>query len=245
MRIFIFFIIVYPLISGCKKDNNNAICRADGIQFFSNGTLSEKTTYEYNDQGKIKKITTIYGTRTYDYFPDSIVISEGNGRTVHYLGSNGLVISSKEKAIIPDPNQLHMDNTYTYDMEGYLIGNRFIFSQLYNGNIIRDTVYTNYTVSNGNIIKVTSTNSYEEHFEYSTSILRENVAALNPFLSSQGSFFGKPPKNLIARITDSNGKDLQVYSYSFGLAGKVLEMTGIETGPPAGTTRTIFHYLCD
>ncbi len=240
MKFFYAFIFSCFLFSSCKKNNDAGVCRVSLVRSFTNGTLYNTANYEYDD-GRIKKISNSNANSplsiTFSYFSDSIVVSQNDMRTVYFLNNAGLATSAKTYFSV-NPDGFQFDYVYTYNTEGYLIQEREIFSQIYYGNVVRDTNFTNYTVLNGNIIKETATNSTEEQFEYSQTRMPENDVALNPFPSHMGKFLGKSPINLISKSKNPNGNEADPYSYSFDPGGKVKILT-------VGTSRNEFSYQCN
>jgi len=211
------------------------------VEIISDGAPTTSVNYQFDANGRIKRMMAKDWTDVYDYFTDSVVIMgstalSGTVRTTYFLNSAGLAVSAK-RIFIPNPNSLQDDYLYTYDAAGYLISEREIFSQLYNGNILRDTTFRTYTVTNGDIIKKTETNATDQMFEYSADVMPDNVPMLNPFPSREGSFLGRHPIHLVSK-SDAN------YSYSFDRGKKVSER---KSSYPGGNSnqRMLFHYACD
>lgn len=211
MRIFAIIGIFTFVMAGCKKDSTSDCVLYQSI-FNNNPTTT--STYEYDDQGRIKSITgTNNNKQEYTYYKDSVVFTAGNTRTTYYLNSNGL----SDSAIVvfnPNPNGLGFNNSYTYNSEGYLVGSREIFKQVFNGNILRDTTYSQFTYENGNLTKAIQTGSAETHYEYTTLAAGPN-SLYQPGAPETGAFLGKRSKNLLSKSMDQAGNFLYTYSYKF------------------------------
>jgi hypothetical protein len=248
MKALLSFVLLLFIIVGCKKNRNYGSCRMTQLQNFDNGIMVSAVTYEYDVQGRIKKINQANSyINTYDYFADSVVLigtsqQRGSSRTTYFLNSSGQAISAKT-SLNPNPYGLQFDNLYTYNSDGYLIAEREIFSQVYNGNILRDTFYTNYTIVNGNVTKATRTNSPDFTYQYTGNILPDNIPGLNPFPSREGSFKGKHPNNLVSNVISGGNTDN--YSYSFDRRGNVSELKVSSAGLPSTIRKTVFHYDCN
>ena len=256
MKILLFCACIFILVLACNKNDGKTLCHADQVQFFTDARLTHTINYEYDDQGRIKRTIDGITTFKYDYFTDSVVVTQtispspGYSRITYFLNNAGLASSSKLISS-SNVNGSQFDKTYTYDSEGYLTGERQIHSGLYNGIILHDTDYTSYSLINGNIIKRASWGAYGAHelyFEYSALPLLANIPVLNPFPSSEGSFLGKKPTNLLSKTKPSNnGNTFDTISYSLGFGGKVLQMTTTVTEPRGGggPETAQIHYRCD
>ena len=245
MKILCLSVVLIILITGCKKDNAKRNCLLNQAKFTSAGTPAEITSYEYDGQDRIKKITYSSSANTYEYFTDSVVISGENNRTTYFLGTGGLA-SSARMIFLQSVNNLQFDYVFTYDTEGFLTGEKTIFSQVINGNFFRDTSFTNYTVLNGNVVKAISTGwSDEQNYEYSTYSLPGNNPSLNLFPSAAGNFLGKAPKNLVSRIKDSGGNILADISYSFDPIRNIGTRIYKNPDPNGGIFTTEFTYHCN
>jgi hypothetical protein len=243
MRILLFASCLCILFAGCNKKNTYSICDMTQVEIINEGSPTAFINYQYDAAGRVKKVFYGAGTDDYAYFPDSVVVTTtssnippGYGRMTYFLNSAGLATSAK-RTFNPNPNGIQFDDVYTYDAAGYLIAERSIFSQLYNGNILRDTTYRTYTVMNGDIVKKTETNSTDVVYEYSADAMPDNIPYLNNFPSREGSFLGKHPVHLMSKGEGSN-------SYSFDRGKKVSQMNVTFQGTTT-TTKVLFHYACD
>ena len=219
------------------------------VEIISDGSPTSFINYQYDANGRIKKNFAEGWTEVYDYYPDSVVVTSAANATsssyvrmTYFLNSAGVATSAK-RIYNPNPNSLQLDDMYTYDAAGYLITERSIFSQLYNGSILRDTTFRTYTVLNGDIIKKTETNSVDMLYRYSSDAMPDNVQYLNPFPSRQGSFLGRHVAHLITRA-DPNATGDGGISYSFDQGKKVSEMRATGSGTTINQ-RVLFHYACD
>jgi len=241
MRISLLTLCFLVFNTGCNKKNTYSICDLTQLEIIQDGAPTTFINYQYDAAGKIKRVMTESWTDVYDYFTDSVVVigsmsPSGFVRTTYFLNGAGVATSAKT-ILSPNPNGLQTDYLYNYDAAGYLISEREIFTQLYNGNILHDTTFRTYNVVNGDIVKKTETNGTDFLFEYSTDVMPDNVPMLNPFPSREGSFLGKHPIHLVSK-SDAN------YSYSFDRGKKVSEMKSSFPGANS-TQRMLFHYACD
>jgi YD repeat-containing protein len=236
MKIKQFLILLAIFAYSCEKDKNQN-CTIVKIVSTYNGNPTSILNYEYDDQGRIKRITDSQGSTTeFQYLKDSIVTLQPNTRSVYYLNNSGYADSSKVRYTV-NPNQLALDNKYTYNSDGFLIEERTIFSQFYNGSILKDTSYNRFTIANGNIIKAQYPNSPEILYEYSSQEAKHYLVNL-----SQLPFLGKSSKNLILKTLYSNGATQSSFTYQFDGDGNVSRST--ESFPNASSIRD-FTYSCD
>ena len=209
MKISYRFLSLLLLFTACKKDHNVSECTLEQVKIYLDNALSSSIDYEYDDQERIKKIVDNGTSKTFTYYPDSVVVAgeNNNPRTTYFLNNNGLAVSSKTLVTTsPHPMNVEFDHFYSYDATGFLVRDIEIFSQPFNGGTIRDTSVTNYIVSNGNIekaISMASSGNSEMRFEYSALPLSTNNSFLNSFPSGTGDFLGKHPGNLVSKITES------------------------------------------
>jgi YD repeat-containing protein len=233
-KLFIPFFIL-ALFANCNKDKISD-CRLISLQNSSTGT---QVKYGYDGQGRIIKVSDGTLITTLDYFKDSVVLSDG---TTYFLNSAGLATSSKLK--FKSPELLSLEGDYTYDNEGYLIKVQQVFSQLYNGNILRDTSILNFTIQNGNIVKQTnSQGNFETFYEYSSKEHRQNSAfTMNIF--SPWPFLGKSSKNLVSTAKDGQGNVIYAAKYSFDSKGNLAKR--IMTSPNNAVSGSIqYNYQCN
>jgi hypothetical protein len=245
MRILLPAFILFLLLTACKKNEEKNNCTLSKIELSSNNVV-QMDTYEHDAQGRISKITsTSSGFRHFEYFTDSVVIAGNNKREVYLLDNRGLAISSRT-TFFPNPNGLQEDYLYTYNVEGYLIEERCIFSQVYNGDILRDTAFNYYTILNGNVIMSNYTKAtHPVYIEYSSDLLFQNNPVLNPFKSGMGSFLGKPLHNLISNLKDQDGNAISNTTYSIDPTGKVTATTHSYATNPVTTQKNKFYYDCN
>jgi YD repeat-containing protein len=219
MKITYRFLSLLLLFTACKKDNDASECTLKQVKVYSGNNLNSSIDYEYDDQGRIRKIVDNGSSKTFTYYPDSVVVTgdNNNPRTTYFLNNNGLAVSSKTfVTTAPAPMNLEFDHTYSYDPAGFLVQDIEIFSQPFNGGTLKDTSVTNYIVSNGNIekaISIAPSGNSEMRFEYSALPLTINNSFLNSFPSGAGNFLGKHPGNLVAKITDQNGNLIVNFQY--------------------------------
>ena len=243
MKYFILCLLVVLLFSNCKKDpKKNADCRLGQTSYYNNAVLTNFLKYEYDDLGRIKTIDDrdLNAIATYSYFPDSVVAISSKYRRVYFL-KNGLADSSSLIWFNP-PENFKQFYKYQYNAEGYLVCEREIFTQVYNGNTIADTSSTTYTISNGNLIKAVQSPSGDEiSFEYSNELRPLNNHDLpNSF---KFSFLGKPSKNLPNK-TLMNGVLLYPMIYEYDNNGNISKFTAAYTSP--GPTYSLeYTYACD
>src|SRR5687767_4644408 len=104
---------------GCDKDKNDS-CAIVKVVTSYNGNPSSIISYEYDEKGRIKRMSDSQGSTTdFQYFPDSVVTLQANTRTVYYLNNSGYADSSKVRFTV-NPNQLAFDSKYTHNAEGFL-----------------------------------------------------------------------------------------------------------------------------
>lgn len=240
MRILLPAFILLLLLTACKKNEDQNNCILNKVELSSNNT-TQTYTYEYDAQGRISKI----GIRHFEYFTDSVVITEGNIREAYLLDNKGLAISSR-KTFLANPDGLQEDYLYTYNAEGYLVEERSIFSQVYNGDILRDTAFNYYTILNGNIVMSNYSKATEPiYIEYSSGLLSQNNPVLNPFKSGMGSFLGKPLRNLMSKMKTQDGRIALDIAYSIDPFGKVTATTHTYATNPVTTQKNKFYYHCN
>ena len=217
IRQFLFLLIIFAF--GCNKNKKDS-CVIVKIATSYNGNPSSIISYVYDEKGRLKRMSDSQGSSTdFQYFPDSVVSLQTNTRTVYYLNNSGYADSSKVRFTV-NPNQLAFDSRYTHNAEGFLTEERIIFSQSYNGSILRDTSYNRFTIANGNVMKVQYANSPEIIYEYSPMEARHYL--LN---AGQLPFLGKSSKNLILKTLLSNGSVQSSFSYQLDADGNVSRST--------------------
>ena len=227
MKSFILAISTSLFLISCKKnvDNNNN-CKLAQKNDYSSGTISSSYLYEYDDMNRVKKITNTYNSTSivtnFTYSPDSVV-ALSNNRHTYFLNNNGLADSSA--LIVPgSPEQIKLYYKYTYNSAGYLVSERQIFSQVYNGNIILDTTIISYTIANGNLVKITDSQSTDETtFEYSNQLRPDNNFELTA-QPNKFSFLGTSSKNLLSKVLIGSSISAEV-SYEKDKKGNIIKQT--------------------
>ena len=119
---------------------------------------------------------------------------------------------SKSRSSFPDPNQTTSEANYTYNTEGYLIQVRSIYSRLVNGITTTDSFNARFTIQKGNITEFWSSNLIQSTYEYTNLEAKENMA-FTTHPSDLWPFLGRPSKNLISRMTSSNGPSTFEYEF--------------------------------
>ena len=234
------------VLFACKKNDENK-CVLSYVSVTENNAPAGKITYEFDDQGRVIKSTTEpILHREIKYYHDSIVFTtDHSGKTVYYLNASGQATSSTDFFSDPNPMGLQLHTTYEYNSEGYLIHQRDIFSQLYNGNRIYDTSYTDNTITNGNITKITATNQQQQvvtNIEYTNFKTPLGVPYIYESAGLGGWFTGRASVDLPSKVKDSNGTVLTTYEYSFA-NDRITTMT---TTPAFGNVKKAdFVYHCD
>jgi hypothetical protein len=234
MRRFFILVFISGLLTNCSKDKASD-CRLVSLQYSNSSSLVK---YGYDAQGRIIKVANGTSIITLDYFKDSVVTSDG---ITYFLNSAGLAVSSKVK--FNSPELLSLEGNYAYDNEGYLIKVQEVFSQLYNGNILRDTTLQSFTVQNGNIVKQTNSHGTTEYFEYSSKEARQNSAfAMNVF--SPWPFLGRSSKNLVSTVKNGQGNVMYEAQYFFDSKGNLSNR--ILSSPDNSISGTMqFNYQCN
>lgn len=242
-----FFVILYLMLlfSACTKDSEKSSQQPISVDTYWDGALQFITYYEYDNMQRIKKITQTPADNsgqdylyTYEYYSDSVVVNELNTRTTYFLNNAGLATSAVTN-YIENPHGLGFDYTFTYDPNGYLIQKREIFSQVAGGNLLRDTGFISYTITNGNITKASGTLHADINFEYSKIPYRENI---NVSTLRYGSFLGKPPVNLVSITKDNTGQITTTYDYEVGFSGRIISQTVRQTAPGSKPAKYVYHY---
>lgn len=246
MKPFVLTIFTILLLINCKKDSDNANCKLEQKTSYSNGTVSSSFKYEYDDMNRIKKIAPTYGgsgmATNFTYYPDSIVALSNFQRQTYFLGTNGLADTSS-LIVLGSAEQLKFYYTYTYNAEGYLVNEREIFSQLHNGNTILDTIVNTYTITNGNLVKINSTQTPDDlTFEYSAELRPANNIEL---MAETGRFpfLGKQSKNLVSKMY-VNGMPSYDASYEKDKKGNIIKQT--QRNSTSGQSSMVeYTYTCN
>jgi hypothetical protein len=228
MKIFYIIFLLAFSFSACKKDFDNSNCKLiEAVTYNSSGNIIEKTTYDYDIQGRVSKI--VYGISGHssfviNYHIDSIVITDNSGRVISYYLKNGKIDSSYYGNPTA-PQQWEFCNNYTYDLDGFVIAERQINNFLQNGATVSDTTYKNYTIQNGNITRISYTYwTNDEIYEYSNATRPENNPALSIVDQSIPGVLIKLSKNLVNFKKSPSGEIHFQYSYSNDKRGNITEM---------------------
>ena len=241
MKPIILTAFTFLLLTNCKKDIDNSNCKLEQKSY---GPLGNSYKYEYDAMNRINTITFTHYSGVifitgFTYYPDSIVASSGLERQTYFLNNNGLADSSIKTFPLGIPEQLKFYYKYTYNSEGQLINEREIFSQFNNGNTILDTNVHTYTVTGGNLVRVTNTKSSDDiTYEYSTELRPANNFELMRE-TDKFPFIGKSSKNLVRKIF-FNGVLNDEVSYEKDKKGNITRQT--QRNPTNGQT-TIIEYL--
>ena len=234
------FILIF--LVGCHK-NKAFDCSIVSVQDVKSNNI---INYQYDNNQRLTKLSSsTYPPQDINsiiYFADSVVAFDNTSTSTYYLNNAGLATTSQTN--ISGPNNLSFTDFYTYNNEGYLTNVIEIFSQLYNGNIIKDTTFFNFTIQNGNIVKeqiIKNGNVDEENYDFINVEAKANISyLLKPFYKYQ--FLGKPSKNLVSTVKDKNGNLSYSVSYQFDGLGNISQTT---TGNSTGTTILHYNYQCN
>lgn len=187
-------LVLILAFSACKENNNDEPVLTNPSMLiktatqYQDGKVTSTTAYEYDNSGRIAKITYNAGRyEKYSYVSDTIILKEiYNNEFNHYtdtllLNDRGLVIS------------VNRSSSFEYDAEGYLV----------RSTIVRDkyAYITINTIANGDILETTSevdslgilmeTSNYRYDFN-STPAVASTIGDENTGIA----FFGKQSKNL-------------------------------------------------
>ena len=224
---------------GCKKENNQH-CLLVSTHSSGNGN-TQISLLTYDSLERIKSISTGgQGVVSYTYFKDSVVEQNLGQHKVYYLNPSDLATSSRT-TFNPNPNGVQLDDSYTYNGEGYLVDQQEIFTQLYNGNILKDTVIYHYTIQGGNVVKLQGTNTEDLIIEYGSDL------ATSPFINylfinEALPFLGKPSTNLAIRTKNNYGGVNSSISYGRDSRGNVILRTNSNAN---GSFTTSYSYQCN
>ena len=237
MRNLLFFLLCCALLS-CKKQGNRN-CKLISIE---RGLFPpEKTTYEYDQQGRIIKITGPPGTTVVSYYSDSIVVTDPGTITAYYIASSGLAVTSRSRSSFPDQTQPISEYNYSYNTEGYLIQMGGVYSRLVNGIPTRDTFNWSFTIQDGNITEYRSGNVIVRSYQYTNLMAKENIAFTNQPVY-QWPFLGKFSRNLISRMPTFTGSVR--FEYEFDAESNLIKRKEFHTGSPGNAT-SYYNYQCD
>ena len=237
MRNLLYFLFCCALLSCKKRGSRN--CKLVSIEkgFFP----PEKTTYEYDQQGRIIKMIGPPGTTVVTYYSDSIVVTDPSTITTYYIASSDLAATSKSRSSFPNQSQPTSEYNYTYNTEGYLIQMGGVYSRLVNGITTRDTFNWSFTIQNGNITEYRSGNVIVGSYQYTNLIAKENIAFTNQPVY-QWPFLGKFSRNLISNMPTFTGSVR--FEYEFDAESNIIKRKEFHTGSP-GNAISYYNYQCD
>jgi hypothetical protein len=234
--------------TACKKESDNSTCKLiEAVTYNSSGNIIDKIIYEYDNKQRVSKI--IYGISGYysivfNYYSDSIVTIGNLTTAINYYLKNGR-IDSAYNGMPTAPQQWEFGYNYTYDSDGFIIAERQINNFLENGTIISDTNYRNYTIQNGNIIRISDTYwTNDEIYEYSNVARPENNPALSIADQRIPGVLIKLSKNLVSIKKSPSGDVRFQYSYLYDKRGNIKEMI-VKNSQNTLFNRTIYSYSCN
>lgn len=241
------------LFSACSKKGNDPEVIVDPVsktcQIVTVEEVNESPiTYTYDDQGRVLKVTELYGfgTGTFTYSAGKVTFKDSND------GTNKEFNTDTQGRIVSDSR-----DTYKYNADGYL-------TEKNDGSIPAEFVLT-YT--NGNLVKVVTDGKETSDITYYEDEINQNLMGFeNPlfsgllfnhhtFSSLTATFMGKPSKNLVKSITvvekdASTGLNVQTtetYTYQKDSDGKVTSQTvkrDAPSGSYSGVSTLNFSYNC-
>ncbi len=222
-------------ISGKNPDGNR-----NGMTIANMESPHEKYSCEYDDKGRIIRLTDeqIHTTQEYFYQEDRILVTDESGEIekTYFLNDKGIIFKSTSRD--------NKESTYLYDNENQLIE-------------MKSPGITNITWQDGNIIQVKEGNRQIYNYTYTDISSDKGIVISNagvclsiaypvsapdfPVKSRSNSdfgldmdyflyytgYFGKYPKNLLASRTDKSGSDpyssttTYQFSYDFDELGNV------------------------
>jgi len=215
------------IVASCKKDKGtepeeqSKTCQLTESSFIATGGDTEKATFAYDEQGRVKTVTYSDGsTDSYSYSTTQIVLTaSGNVVTTYKLDGNGRITSESYN---DDPSKIN----YTYNNNGYLAEETEVFSS--------STSTTKYTYTGENLTLV-DFGTEKIVVSYSTETATANFftetdddlpASVNGVLKS---YFGKPSKNLVSKATYDGGY-AESYTYEKDANGNLTKISVNATG---------------
>ena len=234
-------LLIILLLANCKK--NASDCRLSRTDLFNGTTVFKSFIYEYDDFGRIQKITEQNPSvaTVYRYYTDSVVALSNRDKHVYFL-KNGLADTSS-LTTLNHPFLSKYFYTYQYNSEGHLVSDRQIITELVNGNTIVDTIWHVYTILNDNLVKAVEMPSGDEIiFEYRDDLRPTNNFDL-PVGSSKFSFLGKPSKNLPSKAL-RNGGTVYTMTYEYDDKGNISKYIA-SYGSPGLVYSYGYSYSCD
>lgn len=210
---------------------------------YSNGRILKLNYYE---SGSLEEVTT------YTYDDDTLRISYADDYEEIFrkvkIGANGLAES--ETMISINSNYTSYDTiSYSYNSDGYLIEKyqRQLMDHASPYDHV-DTIVTTYIFTDGNKISESVTEggvTKTSYFEYYLD--KENKSQLDEygFPLFGISYFGKPNKNVIKKITYSRNADTDFMNYDFDDNGFVskIELT-YDYSPTIFFVEGTLNYTC-
>lgn len=244
--------ILVLALSACKKDDavQASSCRVLQSQYSLNGVSYAASQYEFDGSGRLSTMVFSNQASTYNYqytyYPDSVVLAQVNQRTVYYLNAQGLAASATMVTSGFPASGMRTDYTYTYNFQGYLVADRAILTQYVGGVPRYDTSSTSYTIENGNITRMQSSDGNDYRYSYTGLPLTYNIPEFNPFLSNRGEFLGRKPANIVSEMNINSGLYMESYSYTSGADNRVTEKTVTRSNAPTSPPIKIaIAYQCN
>lgn len=226
----LFPVLLFMILLSCEKTINDDDLHKNLFQVSSikhslpNGP---SLTFEYYQDGKLKKYNSSFEYGEYEYHIDSIVFRcfESNGSqkfTKTYKIENKVTVSSITKY----PNKSISKENYEYNSTGYLI-------RTVGDNWYEENTYTNDKLT-FNALYINGILSISENFEYyidkENNTNSELFSSFN-YLKTGIDFFGKRSSGLIKKSTYKNAGNAFTYEYyyTYDKSGRILKMD-ISTG---------------
>ncbi|HLN73181.1 MAG TPA: hypothetical protein VK205_07790 [Prolixibacteraceae bacterium] len=213
--------------SACKKTENNEVILTNPSLLiktatqYQDGKVTGTTTYEYDNLGRIAKISYNAGRyEKYNYVSDTLLFIEAYSNMVHYntdtllLNSRGLVAAH------------HKKTAFEYDSEGFLVKST---TMNYPADI------KSYEVGEGNVLGYTfhqfdMGDNSETLSVYTCQYLENSVNTIG-YENMGISFYGKQSKNLLSKshlkiiYTDFTREFDAAFSYQFDRYRRVIRQT--------------------
>jgi len=215
--------IIYSLTVLCLTFSVLSCTKENAESKFKRILMFNEEKYEYNSNGKISEYIGNDYTETYTYSGNTItkIFDSHSGLTpytcVYKLNPSGYVSTSTTN--YEDPRYPLSTSSYEYDSSGHLIK--------WTTSWGTSSMYTTYEYINGNLITekdfnikdMQSIEAGSARYEYYLD--KENTLS-NEYFGK--GFLGKSSKNLLKKITGSNG-DTVTYTYEYDKDNFVRNMT--------------------
>lgn len=231
-------------LSSCKKNGNNEPEKVSGnCKIVSIKEDNEPaTTYSYNADGKVSKVTNLYGfgTGEFTYQTDKVNFTDvkGTDNQSFNIDASGRIISDEF-------------DIYKYNSEGYLI------EKAYKSTSMPEFVLS---YDNGNLVKVVEDGEVTTDITYYKDEASQNLLGYenaiysifnsHTYSSLTATFTGKTSKNLVKTITVQGiiqGQIKETYVYKKDQDGKIISLVITREAPAgygAGVFTTNFTYEC-